>query len=823
MNTWMADIRFALRSFAKNRWFTLVAVLSLAIGIGANTSIFSVANALLFRPLPYDSPDRLVILWNGSPGLGITQDWFSTAQYFDIKTGHHGFEQVAIAIGGNYNLTGQGDPERVGVMRVSSNLLQMLGARPAFGRLLTPDEDSPGRPSTAVLTDGMWARRFGRDPHTIGKSVIINGQSYEIVGILPQSFSLPQEVLPLLDGTEQAEIFLPLPLTPAAASLVRDHEDYNIVAKLKPDVSLPQAQAEMDTITAGLRREFPENYPPNGGLTFSIVPLLEQVVGNVRRSLWVLLGAVGFVLLIACANVANLMLARAVARQQEIAVRTAMGATRWHILRQLLTESLLLSLSGGALGIFICLFSMRWIHVLGIKSIPRLQGVGIDGRVLLFTLLLSVCSAVLFGLVPAWRVSRLDVNSTLKDTIRGSAGASAVWGRGNNFRRLLVVSELALCVVLLIGAGLLIRSFTRLQNVSPGFNPQGVLTFDLTMTGQRYDDKKAVLNTYRQLWDRLEHSPGAIAAGGVTSMPLSEAFAWTPITVEGRMPLPGEKFLNADERLVGGHYFEAMEIPLSRGRFFSEQDDMTKPIAVIVDEYMADQLWPGQDPIGKRIHIVQLESKDPWQTVVGVVGRVKQDSLDSNPRIAFYLAHTQFPTRAMTVAFRGRTDPAAMLAASKKELRNLDPDLPMYSVRTMEQRVNESLAQRRFSMLLLGVFASVALALATIGIYGVMAYLVNQGTRELGIRIALGASPRNILTLVVRQGMVLAFAGVMLGLAAAFLLTRLIRSLLFGVEAFDPITFAGTSFLLAIVTLLACYIPAQRAARIDPLISLRCD
>jgi len=823
MNTWMADIRFALRSFAKNRWFTLVAVLSLAIGIGANTSIFSVANALLFRPLPYDSPDRLVILWNGSPGLGITQDWFSTAQYFDIKTGHHGFEQVAIAIGGNYNLTGQGDPERVGVMRVSSNLLQMLGARPAFGRLLTPDEDSPGRPSTAVLTDGMWARRFGRDPHTIGQSVIINGQSYEIVGILPQSFSLPQEVLPLLDGTEQAEIFLPLPLTPAAASLVRDHEDYNIVGKLKPDVSLPQAQAEMDTITAGLRREFPENYPPNGGLTFSIVPLLEQVVGNVRRSLWVLLGAVGFVLLIACANVANLMLARAVARQQEIAVRTAMGATRWHILRQLLTESLLLSLSGGALGIFICLFSMRWIHVLGIKSIPRLQGVGIDGRVLLFTLLLSVCSAVLFGLVPAWRVSRLDVNSTLKDTIRGSAGASAVWGRGNNFRRLLIVSELSLCVVLLIGAGLLIRSFTRLQNVSPGFNPQGVLTFDLTMTGQRYDDKKAVLNTYRQLWDRLEHSPGAIAAGGVTSMPLSEAFAWTPITVEGRMPLPGEKFLNADERLVGGHYFEAMEIPLRRGRFFSEQDDMTKPIAVIVDEYMADQLWPGQDPIGKRIHIVQLESKDPWQTVVGVVGRVKQDSLDSNPRIAFYLAHTQFPTRAMTVAFRGRTDPAAMLEACKKELRNLDPDLPMYSVRTMEQRVNESLAQRRFSMLLLGVFASVALALATIGIYGVMAYLVNQGTRELGIRIALGASPRNILTLVVRQGMVLAFAGVMLGLAAAFLLTRLIRSLLFGVEAFDPITFAGTSFLLAIVTLLACYIPAQRAARIDPLISLRCD
>jgi predicted permease len=822
MNAWSQDIRFALRSLAKHRWFNLAAVLSLAIGIGANTSIFSVANALLFRPLAYDNPERLVILWNRSPGLGITQDWFSTAQYFDIKAQHSGFEQVAIAIGGNYNLTGQGDPERVGAIRVSSNLLSMLGAHPALGRLLTPDEDSPGRSSTAILTNGMWARHFGRDPHIIGRSLIINGQTYEIVGVLPQSFSLSQETLPLLYGTEQAEIFLPLPLTPAA-SQVRDHEDYNIIGKLRPGVSVSQAQAEMDIITARLRREFPENYPPNGGLTFSIVPLLEQVVGNVRLSLWVLLGSVGFVLLIACANVANLMLSRALARQQEIAVRTALGATRWHIVRQLLTESLLISLCGGAVGVLICLMSVKWIHVLGTKSIPRLQDVGIDGRVLLFTVLLSFASGILFGLAPALRVSRLDLNSTLKDASRGSAGTSAVWGRGNNFRRLLVVSELALSVVLLIGAGLLIRSFAHLQDVSPGFNARGVLTFDLTMTGQKYNDKQAILNTYRQIWERLEHSPGAIAAGGVTSLPLSEAFAWTPITVEGRTPLPGEKFLNADERVVGGRYFEAMEIPLRRGRFFNEQDDTTKPVAVIVDEYMAEQLWPGQDPIGKRIHIVELPSKDPWQTVVGVVGRVKQDSLDSNPRIAFYLAHTQFPSRAMMIAFRGGTSPSALLAAAKNELRILDPNLPMYYVRTMEQRVDESLARRRFSMLLLGVFASIALVLATIGIYGVMAYLVNQGTRELGIRITLGASPRNILSLVVRQGMTLAFAGVTIGLAASFMLARLIRSLLFGVRATDPITFGGISFLLATVTLLACYIPAQRAARIDPLISLRCD
>jgi len=821
MSTWKQDTRFALRSFAKNPWFTLVAVLSLAIGIGANTSIFSVADALLLRPLPYDNPDRLVILWNRSPGLGISQDWFSTAQYFDIKASHHGFEEIAIAIGGNYNLTGQGDPERVGVICVSSNLLRMVGARPALGRLLTADEDLPGHPSTAVLTDGMWARRFGRDPHVIGKSIIINGQIYEVVGVLPQKFSLSQEVVPLLDGTEQVEIFLPLPLAPAAASQVRDHEDYNIIGKLKAGVSLQQAQAEMDTVTARLRREFPDNYPPNGGLTFSIVPLLEQVVGNVRRPLWVLLGSVGFVLLIACANVANLMLSRAVARQQEIAVRTALGASRWHIVRSLLTESLLLSLGGGALGILLCLFTIQWIHLWGTKSIPRLQDVGIDGRLLLFTLLLSVSSGVLFGLVPALRVARLDLNSSLKDAGRGSAGTGTVWGRSNNLRRLLVVAELALSVVLLIGAGLLIRSFARLQDVSPGFNPRGVLTFDLTMTGRKYNDKQTVLNTYRQLWERFEHSPGAIAAGGVTSLPLSEAFAWTPITVEGRTPLTGEKFLNADERIVLGHYFEAMEIPLRRGRFFNEQDDTTKPVVVIVDEYMANQLWPGQDPIGKRIHIVELPSKDQWQTVVGVVGRVKQDSLDSNPRIAFYLAHTQFPTRAMTVALRSRTDPAAMLSSTKSELYNLDPDLPMYHLRTMEQRVNESLARRRFSTFLLGIFASVALTLATIGIYGVMAYLVNQGTRELGIRIALGASQRNIVTLVVRQGMTLAFSGVMIGLAAAFPLTRLIRSMLFGVGATDPTTFVGISSLLAMIALLASYLPAQRAARIDPLVSLR--
>jgi len=820
MNMLAQDVRLAFRSFTRNPGFALAVMLSLAIGIGANTSIFSVANALLLRPLPYKDAARLVILWNRSPGLDILQDWFSTAQYLDIKNGHPGFEEVAIASGGNDNLTGEGEPERVGTIRVSSNLLFMLGALPASGRLFLPDEEAPDRPATAVLSYGMWARRYGSDPRMLGKSIIINGKSYEVVGILPQSFSLPHEVLPTLYGPEEPDVFLPFPLGPNAAG-IRTHEDYNILGKLKPGVSIAQAQGQMDTITARLRRDYPESYPPNGGLTFGIVLLQDQVVGDVRRALLVLLSAVGFVMLITCANIANLLLSRAVARQQEIAVRAALGASRGRIVRQLLTESLLLSLCGGLLGVILCIWSVRWIHALGTKSIPRLGDIGIDARVLLFTLLLSVFSGILFGLVPALRVSRIDLNTTLKDAGRSSAGTSSVWGRGNNMRRLLVVSELALSVVLLIAAGLLMRSFAQLQSIAPGFNQKNVLTFELALNGQRYDDEQMRLNTYRQLWSALGRIPGVTAAGGITSLPLSQSFAWTPITVEGRTPLPGEKFLNADARVAGGRYFQAMEIPLRSGRFFNEEDLNGKTPVVIIDDFLAKQLWSGQEAVGRRIHMV--ESKVPWLTVVGVVGRVKHESLDSEPRIAFYLPQTQYPSRAMTVVMRSQGDPSALSPAAKKELRGIDPDLPMYSVRTMSERVSESLARRRFSMFLLGIFAGVALALATIGIYGVMSCLVNQGTREIGIRMAVGATQREIVKLVVLQGMSLAVTGVAAGLAAALVFTRLMRSLLYGISAADPVTFAGISLLLTFVALVATYIPARRAARIDPILCLRSE
>src|ERR1041385_731022 len=820
MSTLARDLRYAFRAFRKSPGFTVAAILSLAIGIGANTAIFSITSALLLRPLPYKDSDRLVILWNSSPGLGITRDWFSSAQYFDIKNNHPGFEQVAVAIGRNYNLTGQGEPERVGVVRTSSNLLSILGAQPAQGRLFTPEDDRYGGPNVAIMGYGLWARRYGSDPHMVGRHIIINTHDYEVIGVLPKSFSLPREVMPTLDGSEQSDLLLPMPQIPTLTT-DRGHEDYNIVAKLKPGVTLEQARAEMNTITARLRQDHPDVYPPNGHLTFMIVPLLEQVVGNVRHTLWLLLAAVACVLLIACVNVANLLLARAVGRQREVAIRTAVGASTGRIVRQLLTESILLALCGGVLGVLFAFISIHWTHVLGPKSVPRLAEISVRGDALWFTLLISIGSGILFGLAPALRSARVDLLPVLKDSDRGSAGASAMWGRGNNLRRLLVVTELAISVVVLAAAGLLLRSLISLQHVDPGFNASNVLTLELTFSGDKYKDQSVVRAVCRQLLENLERLPGAVTAGGVSSLPLSNMDAWGPITVEGRVLPPGERFINADERVVAGHYFETMQIPLIKGRLFNDQDTPDKPMVAVVDEYMAQQLWPNQDPMGKRVSFGDLAAKPVWTTVVGVVGRIKQDTLDSNPRVALYIPHSQFTSRLLNIVLRTTTDPASLTAAVGHELHEVDHDLPLYGVVTMDQRVAESLSRRRFTAVLLTVFAGFALSLAAIGIYGVMAYLVIQGTREIGIRMALGATQRTVLRLVVKQGMMLALGGVVVGLIASFAFSRLVSSLLYGVTSSDPLTFASITVLLLIVALIASYIPARRAARIDPMISLR--
>ena len=822
MSTLARDLRYAFRAFGKSPGFTVAAILSLAIGIGATTSIFSITSALLLRPLPYKDAERLVILWNSSPGLGIPQDWFSTAQYFDIKDNQHVFEQVAMATGGNYNITGDGEPERVGVIRVTSNLLPMFGVRPIQGRLFNPDDDRYGGPNVAILGYGIWARRYGLDPHMVGRHIIINTHQYEVIGVLPKSFSLPREVLPTLDSAEQSDMLLPMPQFPTFAT-DRGYEDYNIVAKLKPGVTLEQARAEMNTITARLRQDHPDVYPANGGLTFIILPLLEQVVGNVRHTLWLLLAAVGCVLLIACVNVANLLLSRALGRQREIAIRTAVGASTGRVIRQLLTESVLLSLCGGVLGVLFAFMSIHWTHVLGPKNVPRLDEVGIRGDALLFTLLISVVSGILFGLAPALRVARVDMLSRLKDSDRGAAGASAMWGRGNNLRRLLVIAELSISVVVLIMAGLLLRSFIMLQRVNPGFNPSNVLTVELALSGDKYKDPKINHATCRQFLDNLEHLPGVTSAGAVSSLPLSGMLAWGPITVEGRALPPGQKFINADERVVAGHYFETMQIPLLKGRFFNEQDTPDKPPVILVDEFMAQQLWPNQDPLGKRISFGDLAAPPVWATVVGVVGRIKQETLDSDSRIAFYMPHSQYISRLLNLVVHTTTDPASLTSAVNHELHEVDHDLPLYGVITMDQRVSASLARRRFTAVLLALFAAFALALATIGIYSVMAYLVNQGTREIGIRMALGATQPAVLRLVVKQGMVLALSGVAIGFVAAFTFARLVSGLLYGVKSTDPLTFTGIAVLLTIVALVASYIPARRAARIDPMICLRSE
>ena len=826
MNSLLQDLRYAVRTFGSSRGLTTTAILSLALAIGANTAIFSVASALLLRPLPYQDPERLAILWNRSPGLGIEEDWFSTAQYFDIRNAASSFEQVAIAIGSNLNLTGDGEPERVGTIRVSPNLLPMIGVQPALGRTFTDADAADGAAGVAILHHGTWMRRYGGDPQAIGRSLVLNGQSFQIVGVMPKTFTLRREVLPTLGGAEEAEIIVPLRLGPKA-SQTRNGEDYNIVARLKPGVSVPQAQAEMDALTARLRQEHPDFYPPNGGLTFSVVPLQQQVVGDVTRAVILLMTAVGVVLLIACANLANLLLSRALARRKEVAIRAALGASRGRIIRQLLTESVLLSLLGGTGGLVLAFWGVNAIHRLGTKSVPRLHDVGIDGVVLLFTAAVSIAAGIIFGLAPALRLGTVDLHTSLKASERGSSGGQSLWGRGGRLRGLLVAGELALCVMVLIAAGLLVRSFARVHDVAPGFNPARVLTLELTMAGRKYADAARVYQTYRELWDRLHAIPGVTAAGGVTALPLSQMFAWGPITVEGRNAPAGEKFINVDIRTVAGDYFKAMEIPLVRGRFFNDQDTRETPIVVVVDQRMAEDLWPGQDAVGKRIRTggFDVRPDTPWMTVIGVSGRVRQYALDAgDPRIAMYFWHKQRPSRALNVVIRSTSpDPITIAPSVRQQIRQLDADLPIYNVRTMEQRVDESLARRRFAMSLLSLFALLAMGLAAVGTYGVIVYLVSQGVRDIGIRLALGATPRKVVGTVMRAGLVVVALGIAIGLAGALLFTRFMGGLLFNVPATDAVTFASIAVILAAIATAAIYLPARRAARVDPLIALRTE
>jgi predicted permease len=650
----------------------------------------------------------------------------------------------------------------------------------------------------------------------IGKAIALDRQSHTIVGVLPASFSLNREVMPTVAGNERSDIFLPLPMSDAELHN-RGSENYNIMARLKPGVTPTQAQAAIDVIAAHIREQ--DHRDPT--FTISVVPLLDEVVGNVRRSLVIFLGSVALVLLIACANVANLLLSRATAREKELAIRTALGAGRSRLLRQLLTESVLLGLIGGVGGLFIGLWSLHVLRLTNPGNIPRMTEIGIDGRVLAFTLVLSILTGILFGLAPAWRTARIDLNSTLKEGGRSSLGGGSIWARRHNTRSFLVIGEIAVSLMLLIGAGLLIRSLARLQRVNPGFTAENVISFRLALPEDKYPNPQTVLAFYQQLGERIEHLPGVRAQGATSTLPLTAAVGWGSMTVEGYIPPKNQPELQVDQRVASGSYFQAMQIPLRAGRLFSEHDTREAPRVVIVDEKLAQRFWPKQDAIGKRIHPGGPRPEAKWLTVVGVVANVKQYGLETEGRMVAYYPFPQSSEGGMYVVARTAGDPQALTGPITREVTALDSDLPIYDLRTMAERLHASLGRQRFSMMVLGVFAALALILAAVGIYGVMAYLVSQSTQEIGIRMALGAERSSIRGLVIRQAMLLAFAGVALGLAGAFALTRVMASLLFGVNATDAATFSLISLVLVGVALVASYIPARRATRVDPIVALR--
>ncbi len=814
MQTLFQDLRYALRTLRKNMMLTLVIVASLAIGIGANSAIFSVVDSLLLRPLPYPQPDRLAAVWLHSPAIGILRDWPSPGQYIDIQSENHSFEQMALAQSRTFVLTGRDQPERIYGARTQSTLLEMLGAKPLLGRLFLPEEDKPGKPDVAILTERVWKRLFNADPEIIGKTIVLNSNPFIVAGVLQSGFVLTNEVMPSETPMDKMDIFAPLPLAADAAKNRRD-ENYNIMVRVKPGISVQQAQADIDVIASRIR----EKDKRDASFGMHVVGLQEQVVGDVRRALLVLLGSVGLVLLIACANVANLLLTRAAAREKEVAIRTALGAGWQQIARQLLTESVLLGLLGGAAGLLVAQLSIYIVRAMNPGNIPRLEDIAINSTVLMFTFGVSLATGILFGIAPVWRAIKVDLNTSLKSGGRSGQSDGGLHVRRHSLRGLLVVSELTLSLMLLIGAGLLIRSFVRLQSVPPGFTTDHVLTMEVAAAAKKYqDDKdhKPLINFYKEVESRVAHLPGVVAEGVVSALPLTGEVGWGGISVEGYTPPPGQE-LQVDIRVASTNYFRTMEIPLRKGRFFTEDDNADKPQVVIIDEKFAQRFWPDGDAIGKHLW---FNPKKPI-TIVGVVGVVKQYGLETDGKIATYFSELQEPDQRMFLAVRTSSEAAGLSSAVVRQIHAVDPDVVVYGIRTMQDRLYDSLARQRFASAMLGAFAVFALLLAAVGLYGVMSHVVTQSTHDIGVLVTLGALPGNIIGLVVRQGMQLAGIGIAVGLAGALGLTRIMNSLLFGVSTTDALTFATVPALLAAVAFAATVIPAWRATRVDPMVALR--
>jgi putative ABC transport system permease protein len=804
MENLRGDIRYAFRNLLRRPGFTLIAVLTLALGIGANTAIFSAINALLLKPLPFPELDRVVAIWDKLPSRGVLHNEVAAGNFFDWQSQNQSFEQLALYRWWNANLTGIDTPERIQGFLVTANYLDALGMKPIMGRNFSPEENQPGKDAVAIITHSLWQRRFGGDPNIVNKTITINSIARTVIGVMPERFNFPKG----------AEVYAPLQVTPELMKSRGSHSFY-VFGRLKPGVSIESAQADIDTITARLEQQFPQT---NTGWGATVFPIVKDTVRLYDTALWVMMGAVGFVLLIACANVANLMLARASGRQKEIALRAALGASRWRIIRQLLTESVIVALIGGALGMLIGFWGIDALRVANpgdaARFAPGWYQLGINLPVLAFTLGISVISGIVFGLAPALQVSKPNLNNSLKEGSRQSSGNT------HRLRSSLVVFEVAVSLVLLVGAGLLARSFLSLLRTDPGFNPEGVLTMNVVLPGAKYKDEPARFAFYDDLVQRVKAYPGVESAAVVNYLPLGGSNSSNSYFVEGEPePAAGQEY-EGRYRVSTPDYFRTMGIPLVRGRSFTDQDKAGAPPVLIVNETLARKHWPNEDAVGKRIRLYGPPEKTPWMEIVGVVKDVRHE-LNLPVKPEYYLPHGQDSWGAMVLVARTSVEPASLAAALRQQVWAIDKDQPVFDVRTMQEVRSMSVALYSFSSVMLAIFAGVALLLASVGIYGVMAFAVTQRTQEIGIRMALGARALDVLNLVVRNGMKLALLGIVIGLAGSWALTRFLEQMLVGVQPTDLLTFSVVSICLLVVAFVACYLPARRATKVDPLVALR--
>ena len=810
------DIRYGLRVMRKNPGFIAVAVFALALGVGANTAIFSVVNAILLNPINYSDPDRLVIVWEKSAKRGFGQIPTSLPNFTDLRTSNQTLEDLG-AFGDSYfNLTGSDQPERVIGVKVSASLLSLLGTKPLHGRLFLSGEDQPQANRVLILSNALWQRSFGANANIVGQQVALNGDSYTVIGIMPADFKFPPAFSATVASSQYAmpKADLWVPLVSDKLLEGRDIRTFFMIGRLKQGVTSSAAQSEMNVIASRLQKEYPA---VDADMEVDVIPLRQQITGDIRLALIVLFGAVGCVLLIACANVANLLLAKATGRQKEVAIRTALGATRFRIIRQLLTEGMLLGLAGGLLGSLLAILVLRQLVIFSPANVSIPDNIGIDWKVLLFTLLLSLVTSFIFGLAPALQASKLDLNETLKEGGRGNSGGA----RQNRLRSLLVIIEVALALVLLIGSGLMIKSFLRLQNVNPGFNAENLITLEMQLPENKYADRDRQAMFQQQLVQRVAQVPGVRSVGTVDNLPFSGNEFNAGLSIEGQTPANPADRPRAFLRNVSASYFEAMGIPLRRGRSFTETDNVGAPTVAIINETAARRFWPNEEALGKRLKRGRPDSQNPWVTVVGVVGAVSHTSLQVASQPELYLPFQQNPGLNLTLVARTSSDPKSFSGAVRREVSSLDKDLPVSNLKFMDEIIGKSVAQPRVYALLLGIFAGLALILASIGIYGVISYSVTQRTHEIGIRMALGARPMDVIRLIIMQGVLLGCIGIFIGLLVSLALTRVLASQLYGVTATDPLTFAGISLLLLLVAVIACSIPALRATKVSPMIALR--